>query len=214
LLKEFLAEKVEHQVQDDEVSIYRFGIPNFRNPKEKTIENEPVAMTDSVSVDWFQKINVDPDPTSLWHSESERLLPREWGDLVHQVLAKICTADEVEKVLRPYLSDSTIDPEAADWIRDKFNQMASHPLISSAFAPSAKVKTECEILHQGKVLRLDRLAELPDIIYLLDYKTGKKDPKHNKQLNDYISAIKSMTDKEVRGYLVYLSEEGIEVVDN
>ena len=44
--------------------------------------------------------------------------------------------------------------------------------------------------------------------------TGKKDPKHNKQLNDYISAIKSMTDKEVRGCLVYLSEEGIEVVDN
>ena len=214
LLKEFLAEKGEHQVQDDEVSIYRFGIPNFRNPKEKTIENEPVAMTDSVSVDWFQKINVDPDPTSLWHSESERLLPREWGDLVHQVLAKIGTADEVEKVLRPYLSDGTIDPEAAGWIRDKFNQMASHPLINSAFAPSAKVKTECEILHQGKVLRLDRLAELPDMIYLLDYKTGKKDPKHNKQLNDYISAIKSMTDKEVRGYLVYLSEEGIEVVDN
>ena len=213
LLRDFLAGKGDHQVQDDEVSIYRFGNPNFRNLKEKAIENESVALTDSVSVDWFQKINVDPDPTSLWHPESERLLPREWGDLVHQVLAKICTADEVEKVLRPYLSDSTIDPEAADWIRDKFNQMASHPLINSAFAPSAKVKTECEILHQGKVLRLDRLAELPDIIYLLDYKTGKKDPKHNKQLNDYISAIKSMTDKEVRGYLVYLSEEGIEVVD-
>ena len=140
-------------------------------------------------MDWFQKINVDPDPTSLWHPESERLLPREWGDLVHQVLAKICTADEVEKVLRPYLSDGTIDPEAADWIRYKFNQMASHPLINSAFAPTAKVKTECEILHQGKVLRLDRLAELPDIIYLLDNKTGKKDPKHKKQLNDYVSAI-------------------------
>ena len=27
-------------MQNDEVSIYRFGDPDFRNPKEKTIEKE------------------------------------------------------------------------------------------------------------------------------------------------------------------------------
>ena len=85
--------------------------------------------------------------------------------------------------------------------------MAHNEQIAPAFSPSAKVKTECEILHQGEIRRLDRYAELPDVIYLLDYKTGKKDPKHKEQLNDYVSAIRSMTDKEIRGYLVYLDEE-------
>ena len=211
LLREFLAEKGDHQVQNDEVSIYRFGDPNFRNPKEKTIENEPVALTDSVSADWFQKINVDPDPTSFWQSKSDKLSPREFGDKVHQILAKIRTIDEMERVLLPSILDGTINNDNAAWIRDKFTQMTQHPQIGVAFAPSAKVKTECEILHQGQIRRLDRYAELPNVVYLLDYKTGKKDPKHEQQLKGYISAIKSLTDKEIRGYLVYLSDTGIEV---
>ena len=69
---------------------------------------------------------------------------------------------------------------------------------------------EIRICHGGYRGFCDYLC--PDTIYLLDYKTGKKDPKHKEQLNDYVSAIRSMTDKEIRGYLVYLSEEGIEVV--
>ena len=207
IIRDFLKDMEDHQVPDDETLIYRFGDDGFRNPKEKTGNDVAETLMDSVSADWFQKITVDPDPTVVWHSKSERLLPREWGELVHQILSKIRFADEMESVLSPYISNGTIDEETAAWIRDKFNQMAHNEQIAPAFSPSAKVKTECEILHQGEIRRLDRYAELPDAIYLLDYKTGKKDPKHIEQLNDYVSAIRSMTDKKIRGYLVYLDEE-------
>ena len=91
--------------------------------------------------------------------------------------------------------------------------MAQNEQIAPAFAPTAKIKTECEILHKGEIRRLDRYTELPNAIYLLDYKTGKEDTKHNKQLNDYMAAVRSLSDKEVRAFLVYLSEDdGIEVV--
>ena len=207
IIRDFLKDMEDHQVPDDDTLIYRFGDDGFRNPKEKTGNDVAETLTDSVSADWFQKITVDPDPTVVWHSKSERLLPREWGELVHQILSKIRFADEMESVLSPYISNGTIDEETAAWIREKFNQMTHNEQIAPAFSPSAKVKTECEILHQGEIRRLDRYAELPDAIYLLDYKTGKKDPKHKEQLNDYVSAIRSMTDKEIRGYLVYLDEE-------
>ncbi len=207
IIRDFLKDMEDHQVPDDETLIYRFGDDGFRNPKEKTVNDVAETLMDSVSADWFQKITVDPDPTVVWHSKSERLLPREWGELVHQILSKIRFADEMESVLSPYISNGTIDDETATWIREKFNQMAHNEQIAPAFFPSAKVKTECEILHQGEIRRLDRYAELPDAIYLLDYKTGKKDPKHKEQLNDYVSAIRSMTDKEIWGYLVYLDEE-------
>ena len=87
-------------------------------------------------------------------------------------------------------------------------------MIGPAFAPSAKVKTECEILYpqsKDKVIRLDRYAELSDAIYLIDYKTGKKDEEHQKQVKTYANALKEMIDKEIRAYLVYLNEAGIEV---
>ena len=218
LLKEFLVDKEQFKVLENDSGtalVYRFGSPDFMKPKEKEREEKKELTTESVASDWFGKITVDPNPTLVWQSKSDKLLPREWGELVHQILAKIRIVSEIESVLSPYLSDGTIDKETTVWIRDRFNQMATHPLIAPAFAPSAKVKTECEILYpksKDKVIRLDRYAELPDAIYLIDYKTGKKDEEHQKQVQTYANALREMTDKEIRAFLVYLSEAGIEVV--
>ena len=213
LLREFCADKEECKVKgNDDALVYRFGDSDFRNPKEKADEVNDEPMTDSVASDWFEKITVDPNPTMVWQSKSDKLLPREFGELVHQILAKIRTASEIESVLSPYLNDATIDEETAAWIRERFMQMIQHPQIASAFDSSAKVKTECEILQQGKVLRLDRYAELPDAIYLIDYKTGKAEEEHQKQVRNYANALKEMTDKEIRAFLVYLAEAGIEIV--
>ena len=217
LLKEFLADKVQLKVSEDglgEALAYRFGSPDFMKPKEKEREEKKELTTESVASDWFGKITVDPNPTLVWQSKSDKLLPREWGELVHQILAKIRIVSEIESVLAPYFSDGTIDEETTVWIRDRFDQMASHPLIAPAFAPLAKVKTECEILYpksKDKVIRLDRYAELPNAIYLIDYKTGKKDEEHQKQVQTYANALREMTDKEILAFLVYLSEAGIEV---
>jgi len=215
LLREFCAVKDECRLQGNgDTVVYRFGNPDFRNPKEKTDDDKDAPMTDSVAADWFGKITVDPNPTMVWQSKSDKLLPREFGELVHQILAKIRTADEIEVVLAPYLADATINQETAAWIRERFMQMAQHPQIAPAFGSTAKVKTECEILYpqsKDKVIRLDRYAELPEAIYLIDYKTGKADDKHREQVQTYTNALKEMTDKEIRAFLVYLSEDTIEV---
>ena len=68
------------------------------------------------------------------------------------------------------------------------------------------MKNECDILSNGEILRPDRYAELPDVIYLIDYKTGKKEKKHQIQLKNYIFALQGMVEKEIRAYLVYLSD--------
>ena len=211
VVRDFLSDKEDYQVSGNEALVYRFGDDGFRNSKEEKEDGVVETLTESVSTDWFQKISVDPNPTLVWQSKSDKLLPREFGELVHQILAKIRTADEMDSVLSPFVSDGTIDQETADWIRDKFMQMTQNPKISAAFNASAKVKTECEILYQGKVIRLDRYAELSDVIYLIDYKTGKKDDKHIRQVQEYSDALKEMTGKPVKAFLVYLSDVIIKV---
>ena len=215
IIRDFLKDKNEQQVAGNEALVYRFGSPDFMKPKEKEKEEKKALTTDSVAGDWFGKIDVDANPTQIWQSKSDKLSPREFGELVHEKLAKIRTADDIERVLSPALSDGTINQKNADWIRDKFLQMAQNPLISAAFNSSAKVKTECEILYpkaKDKVIRLDRYAELPDVIYLIDYKTGQKhDDDYHKQVRAYADALKELTDKEIRAFLVYLSEDAIEV---
>ena len=213
IIRDFLKDN-DHQASGNEVLVYRFGNHDFMKPKEKEKDKVKELKTESVAGDWFGKIKVDSNPTMVWQSKSDKLLPREWGELVHQILAKIRTINDIEQVLSPVVSDGTINQETADWIRDKFLQMAQNPLISAAFNSSAKVKTECEIFYpkaKDKVIRLDRYAELPDVIYLIDYKTGKKEEEHLNQVCTYANALREMTDKEIRAYLVYLAEDTVDV---
>jgi hypothetical protein len=46
---------------------------------------------------------------------------------------------------------------------------------------------------------------------LIDYKTGKKEEEHLNQVRTYADALREMTDKEIRAYLVYLADSEIEV---
>jgi ATP-dependent exoDNAse (exonuclease V) beta subunit len=210
IIRDFLKDN-DHQVPGNDALVYRFGSPDFMKPKEKQKEEKKELTTESVAGDWFGKINVDSNPTMVWQSKSDKLLPREFGELVHQILAKIRTSSEIEAVLQPYLNDGTIDQETSIWIQERFMQMTQHPQIALAFDPSAKVKTECEILRNGNVLRLDRYAELADAIYLIDYKTGQKKEEHHNQVRTYANALREMTDKEIRAFLVYLAEDTIDV---
>ena len=208
LIRDFLSNPsitINKVSENDGASVYRFG-DDFRNPKEKTADEAIDPIVDSVSCDWFQKIDVDPTPSMFWMERTDKMLPREWGELVHQILSRIQTMDDIDAALEPYLMDGTIDSSIADMLKGKFMQMAQHSLIGEAFSSNAKVKNECDILHKGEVIRPDRYAELPDVIYLLDYKTGKPEEKHKKQLGNYATALREMVSKEIRAYLGYLSE--------
>ena len=113
--------------------------------------------------------------------------------------------------LSPYLLDGTLDVNIANMLKDKFMQMVQHPEIGESFSDKAKVKNECDILFNGEIIRPDRYAELSEVIYLLDYKTGKKEEEHKKQIQRYANALRELTNKKIRAYLVYLAETEIEV---
>jgi len=76
-------------------------------------------------------------------------------------------------------------------------------------------------LHKEKALRyknnlryLDLLVQKEDGSYVIvDYKSGKNfHKKHLTQVRYYIAAVREITQAEVKGYLCYLLEENIEIV--
>lgn len=212
LLEDFLTDDAitidfKKVLDGDDALVYRFGDADFMKPNADMVDKyESVAPVDSVSMDWFQKINIDANPSMFWASPEENMQPREWGDLVHEILSKIRTIEDAESAFKPFLLEGTINKEKADFLRDKLAQISNCPEIAIAFSDEAKVKNECDILSNGIILRPDRYAELPDVIYLLDYKTGKKEKEHHDQLKRYIGALQGMVEKEIRAYLVYLSD--------
>lgn len=190
-----------------------YGDPNstkVESPKETTIPKE--IYNESTACEWFDKISIDPEPSMFWISKEDKMKPVEWGEFVHQALAEVQYAKDINHVLDPYINAGVIDNPTAMMLHGLFEQMVLDPTIYEAFTDQAKVKNECEILsRQYGIIRPDRYAELPDRIILLDYKTGQKDRKHHQQLANYITALKEMVNKKIDAYLVYLGDS-VEVV--
>lgn len=206
-LKAHQDEWVQEEAETHRI-LYRLGDPNATKVEEK----EPVPTLQNVfhesrSCEWFNKISIDPEPSMFWMSREDRMKPQEWGDFVHQVLAEIKNEGDIDRALLPHLDAGVIDPPHARQLKDLFLQLAHHPVIGPAFHPEAHVKNECEILSKShRILRPDRYAELPDKIYLLDYKTGKPSEKHHEQLQQYVTVLRKMVSKTIEAYLVYLDD--------
>ena len=212
---DFAEKQTSHLIKDDALAeirrVYRFGDSDFKKPILKVKDTKQAHLTvESASSDWFPKTKIDPMPSMYWISDDNKMMPNEWGDLVHIILSSIHSQDDVDSALNPYLDDGTLDYNTAQMLKDRFRQMANNTIIGEAFSPKAIVKNECDILCNGEIIRPDRFAELPDKIFLLDYKTGIKRNSHHIQIKKYIGALQSMVEKEIKAYLVYICD-GIDV---
>ena len=183
------------------------------NKKEENKDNVGILELEAgkeapKSLDWSEKLKVDPDPTMIW-AEKGSFMPEEWGSLVHQILSRIKTIDDAEKALRPYVNDGTIDEEQDAKLLETFHKVIDIPELKPAFAEDAVVKNEMDIhTYDGRIIRPDRYAETRQGVILIDYKTGKEHEKYYNQLRDYMSAIIQMNSmQQIKAYLVYIGDE-------
>lgn len=77
---------------------------------------------------------------------------------------------------------------------------------------SDKVYKEQAIKYKNNLYYIDLLVENEDGFVVIDYKSSKKYEKHhNKQVSFYVNAVKTITGKPTKGYVVYLLEDEIEI---
>jgi len=91
--------------------------------------------------------------------------------------------------------------------------------LGKFYTKGALIKTETELYDADSKTfkRPDRVILNGDILTILDYKTGRRDPKteekYQKQMNVYGAVFKRMGYIHVNKKLVYIHEKGVEVVN-
>ena len=69
------------------------------------------------------------------------------------------------------------------------------------------IKTEAEILsNEGKVFRPDRILLKGEKVILIEFKTGKPEDYHIKQIIKYDELLKEKGYKQIEKYLIYIEE--------
>ena len=191
---------------NDGVLNYFFG-SNTRLSKEKEISTTKIQEK-FISTPWQEhNIMLLASSSKLWNTEQGKAI--DFGNLLHEIFAKIITKDDVNKVISQYHQQGVLNDNQLKSIRKSINNVVNHPELTKYFLNSVIVYNEREIVDiDNQVIIPDRLVFMGnDKVVIIDYKTGSKSKEHHQQLLKYERVLKSMNYKVHRKLLIYVNEE-------
>lgn len=148
---------------------------------------------------------------------------RKQGLLLHYAFEKVRYAEDVPLAAAALLHEGLITAQEKTVLQEKMTQLLALPEIAPLFAalPGRVVLNEKELIakkegeRDSKTLRPDRLVIDPQLITIIDYKTGiELQQKHAEQIRGYarlIAQIPVYANRPVRALLLYTEEEKVVV---
>lgn len=159
---------------------------------------------------WSDKIAVR---SRQWEAESDTHQATERGLRMHSILEKVNTEQDVDNVIQQLILTGQESLETAALVGEKIRNLINHTALKEYFKKGVNAKNECGMFDsQGRFMRADRVVFYNRRAVVLDYKTGKPDPEHQKQINRYASVIKKMGFSNIKKYLVYLDTGMVEEI--
>ena len=179
------------------------GQPHMADRRE--VKKEPALLNAFISSDWQDKIRIRSASREVWSEEQQK--KQDTGLVIHTILSRIKTHEDLEPALFSVQEEGLIDSEEVTAIRVLLEEVMSHPTLLPFFAEGLQVKNEAEIiLPDGTAFRPDRIVYAAGKTVIIDYKTGKETSKHHEQIENYALILSEMGERSIEKYLVYTDE--------
>lgn len=188
---------------------YSFGKPEkpAKKNKQKLLLQEQEFISTAKE---DHNIKIVTNSGYLWDSNQEEAIEK--GNLIHDIMHKINTKEDVDFTINDFLESSTINREQSELLKTIVFEIIEHPKLSNCFNSDLLIYNERDIItNQGQILRPDRvIINAKKEAIIIDYKTGKEDKSHIQQLISYQDVLESMHLKVIKKILVYINN-GIRV---
>ena len=140
------------------------------------------------------------------------------GELIHNLIETLAKTpvDRWDVVMARFKDEGLKGEGLSEADLQKVHDMAHHLDFAHVFKGD-RAWSEIELLHDGKLLRIDRLIETDDAFWIVDFKTGEQRnvQAYKEQLAGYRAAIAPMAGaKPVRTYLFWTDILVLEEVFN
>ena len=186
---------------------YAFGDEKRMSKKE---ENDSLSenQEEFISTSWkSHNIKMLASASKLWDTEQGKAI--EFGNLIHDMMSKIITDKDVEKVVHQYKQEGVFDRQQSIAIKKDIDKIVSHPTLQKYYTEEYTIYNEREIVDvDNQILIPDRLVfDSNNVATIIDYKTGKPSKSYHQQLLRYERVLKSMNFSVDKKLLIYINEE-------
>ena len=199
--------------------LYRKGNPDFCKKKPQKPSNVYELKTNE-SQSWAREMRIVGKTSSkLDYDQSDA---QQRGNIVHEILSKIGTLDEVEQVRNDFFAEAKLDKELEQQVSTLLHSVLETNEVLPFFDPKYEYKTECEIMLGNKsarpkffekkdTIRPDRIVFTGNETWVVDFKTGEKSESYKDQVNGYKAVLEEMGYANVKAFLLYITNNGCRV---
>ncbi|PKP02504.1 MAG: hypothetical protein CVU11_11750 [Bacteroidetes bacterium HGW-Bacteroidetes-6] len=178
-------------------------------------ENE----SNSFLIDSFS-VNPNKPLDSLRKSEkqfdtTEYRIAAKQGRVIHELLAEICSTDDIEKMVEKFVANGFLEAETANGTKQFLNNIAKQ--YPYAFPGKAFTLNERDIAdNSGNIYRPDRMVfDSQNRWKIIDFKTGNQVKEHKKQVEHYANLLSESGSDVESAHIFYIdiNAGAITVVD-
>jgi len=188
------------------------GIDHPFKPREKKAKNRMVIPTENIRLDnvsfpnWESRIVVAKQHEDvLTPMEAD---PRRYGIMVHDILSRIVTVDDVDFELERYSKSHHLSSDDSEAVRQRMVSMLEKDEYRIFFDGSHRVACEMPMVINGQKRRPDRVVFGSDTTWVIDFKTGVRtdelDNAYQQQVQLYADALALLGYPNVQPVLIYL----------
>jgi ATP-dependent exoDNAse (exonuclease V) beta subunit len=208
ILLPLFSERIESLAIEEGTGRYYIGekLNNERSSKneESDLKANVVSLGGMISKDIIN-LNLKRAADTIYNEAQEK------GIIIHEILQKVNFKDTNWK---DSISKSQRYKKWLPVLESVLEAYNSNTMVNTWYEEKTKHYIERDIYFENQYLRPDRVVLMPEEnrIVVIDYKTGEKREQHVKQVKNYMNALKSIEQSEVKGYLVYVDPLEIEEV--
>jgi ATP-dependent exoDNAse (exonuclease V) beta subunit len=197
---------LEQGVYKEEILEYEFG-NSMKLSSEDKYEDSSKIIPSINEVLNPKNIKIAQREALMWGTHQQEAIA--YGNVIHEILSFVKCKNDVDLAIVKAIEDGLIQLGQKEVVYQTIFEIVNHESLINHFAEGNRVLNEQTIIQkEGKIIKPDRMVITSDNnVFLIDYKTGAPNPKHQLQLTNYQNAIEEMGYKVVEKALIYIGEE-------
>jgi helicase len=164
-------------------------------------EERPLFATTPLPI----RISIPERNTLEYEQATRRRAARTLGESLHALLQAANKAEDIAAGIAALSASGMLKPEAASQLIATIGQMAGEPPLAHLFSGDYTAIAERDILAQdGQTHRPDRIAISESETLVVDFKFGRPQASHSRQVARYCQLLQELGYARPQGYLWYL----------
>ncbi|PHQ56042.1 MAG: DNA helicase UvrD [Lutibacter sp.] len=196
----------QQNLWNSEQNEYSFG-DKKRICVDRKEESKTTLQNSFITNSWKNhNISIVANSSLLWETAQGKAIS--YGNLIHEILSKIKTKNDISGIVSQYVYKGTISNNEQKELKAVLNEIVNHQQLFTYFEQNNQVFNEQEIVTSDKKIIIpDRLILHGKNVTIIDYKTGVSDKKHHQQINNYAKVLENLDYSIEKKLLVYINNE-------